>query len=146
MGKVLEIGIASIKGNQIQKVSQVEAIKGKGLLSDRNFIEDNQKESQITLIEIENINYYNDIYKKNISPLDFRRNIITEKVRLNELVKKEFYVGEIKLKGHDLCRPCKYLQEKLNLNNFIKEFLHKGGLRCEILNSGKISVGDIIKL
>ena len=38
-----------------------------------------------------------------------------------------------------------YLQEKLKQNNFIKEFLHKGGLRCEILTSGKINVGDIIK-
>ena len=146
MGKVVEIGIASIKGNQIQKVNQVEVIKGQGLLNDRKFKEENQKESQITLIEIENINYYNNTYKKNIPPLNFRRNIITEKIRLNDLVKKEFYVGEIKLKGHDLCRPCKYLQEKLSLNNFVKEFLQKGGLRCEILNSGKINVGDIIKL
>ena len=37
------------------------------------------------------------------------------------------------------------LQDKLKQNNFVKEFLHKGGLRCEILTSGRISVGDIIK-
>ena len=146
MGKVVQIGIVNIKGNKIINVNEVEALKGKGLLNDRKFSENNQKERQITLIEIENINHFNKISNTNIAAVDFRRNIITEKVRLNELVKKEFYVGEIKLKGHDLCRPCKYLQEKLNLNNFIKEFLHKGGLRCEILNSGKISVGDIIKL
>ena len=40
----------------------------------------------------------------------------------------------------------KYLQNKLKLNNFVKEFLHKGGLRCEILTSAKINVGDIIKV
>ena len=145
MGKVVEIGIANVKGNQIQKVNKVEALKGKGLQNDRKSRERNQKERQITLIEIENINYFNNISKTNIPPLDFRRNIITENIRLNYLVGKEFCVGNVKLKAHDLCRPCKYLQGKLKQNNFIKEFLHKGGLRCEILINGKINVGDIIK-
>ena len=145
MGKVVEIGIANIKGNQIQNVDKVEALKGKGLQNDRKFSENNQKERQITLIEIENINYFNSISKTNIPPLDFRRNIITEDIRLNALVGKKFFIGNVKLKAHDLCRPCKYLQDKLKQNNFIKEFLHKGGLRCEILTSGKINVGDIIK-
>ena len=145
MGKVVEIGIANIKGSQIQNVNNIEALKGKGLLNDRKLSENNQKERQITLIEIENINYFNNISKTNIPPLDFRRNIITENIKLNTLVGKEFFVGKVKLKAHDLCRPCKYLQDKLKQNNFIKEFLHTGGLRCEILTSGKINVGDIIK-
>ena len=145
MSKVVEIGIANIKGNKIQKVDKVEALKGKGLQNDRKFSENNQKKRQVTLIEIENINHFNNISNTNIHPVDFRRNIITENVRLNELVGKEFFVGNIKLKGHDLCRPCKYLQDKLKQNNFVKEFLHTGGLRCEILTSGKINVGDIIK-
>ena len=145
MGKVVEIGIANIKGNQIQKVNEVEALKGKGLQNDRKFSENNQKKRQITLIEIENINYFNNISKTNIPPLDFRRNIITENIRLNDLVGKEFFVGKIKLKAHDLCKPCKYLQDKLKQNNFIKEFMYTGGLRCEILNSGTINVGDKIK-
>ena len=145
MGEVVEIGIANIKGNKIQKVNKVEALKGKGLKNDRKYSENNQKKRQVTLIEIENINHFNNISNTNINPVDFRRNIITENVRLNELVGKEFFVGNIKLKGHDLCRPCKYLQDKLKQNNFVKEFLHTGGLRCEILTSGKINVGDIIK-
>ena len=145
MGKVVEIGIIDTKGSKIQNVDKVEALKGKGLLNDRKFSENNQKERQITLIEIENINYFNGLSKTNIPPIDFRRNIITENIKLNDLVGKEFFVGDIKLKGHDLCRPCKYLQDKLKKNNFVKEFLHKGGLRCEILTSGRIKVGDIIK-
>ena len=145
MGKVLEIGISSNKGGQIQNVNSVEVVKGKGLLNDRKFREDNKKECQITLIEIENINHFNNISETNIAPLDFRRNIITENIRLNDLLGKEFFVGKVKLKAHDLCKPCKYLENKLKLNNFIKEFLHTGGLRCEILTSGKIIVGDLIK-
>tara|TARA_Y100000590_G_scaffold277892_1_gene311926 strand:- start:1794 stop:2231 length:438 start_codon:yes stop_codon:yes gene_type:complete len=145
MGKVVGIGIANNKGDSIQNVTNADALKGKGIQNDRKFRENNQKECQITLIEIENINHFNNISKKNISPVDFRRNIITEGIKLNELVGKEFTVGNVKLKAHDLCRPCKYLQNKLAVNNFVKEFLLKGGIRCEILNSGKITVGDIIK-
>ena len=52
----------------------------------------------------------------------------------------------MKLKAIDLCRPCKNLQEILRQNNIIKEFLKKGGLRCEILNNGIINVGDLIKV
>ena len=145
MGKVVKIGIVNIKGKQIQNANEVEALKGKGLVNDRKFSENNQKTRQITLIEIENINHFNKVSKTNIAPVDFRRNIITENIKLNDLVDKEFFVGNVKLKGHDLCRPCKYLQEKLKQGNFVKEFLHKGGLRCEILSSGKIFIDDLIK-
>ena len=145
MGKVVEIGITDTKGSRIKKVKEVDAFKGKGLLNDRKFKENNHRESQVTLIEIENINHFNKISKASIPPVDFRRNIVTENIRLNQLIDKEFFVGNVKLKGHDLCRPCKYLQEKLKQSNFIKEFLHKGGLRCEILTDGKINVGDDIK-
>jgi len=145
MGKVLEIGIVINKGGQIKNVSRVEAIKGKGLLNDRKFKENNDIRRQITLIEIEHINYFNSVSKSNIKAIDFRRNIITENIKLNDFVGTEFSVGGVKLKGHDLCRPCIYLQEKLRKSNFIKEFQLKGGLRCEILTSGEIKVGDIIK-
>ena len=145
MGQVVQIGIVNSKGDQIQNVDVVEAIKGKGLLNDRKFEENNQKERQVTLIEIENINHFNKISKTSIPPVDFRRNIITKNIKLNDLLDKEFFIGNVKLKAHDLCRPCKYLQEKLKQENFIKEFLHTGGLRCEIMSSGKISIGDLIK-
>jgi len=145
MGQVIEIGISKIKGNKIENVSKIEAVKGKGLLNDRKFQENNQKERQITLIEIENIIHFNTISQTKILPIDFRRNIITKGIKLNDLLGKEFFVGKIKLKAHDLCKPCKYLQDKLKQSNFIKEFMYTGGLRCEILNSGTINVGDIIK-
>jgi len=145
MGKVHKIGISKNKGNQITDVNEVNVVMGMGIENDRFFKKDNNKRSQITLIELENIIYYNKLYNENIPAIDFRRNIITEGIKLNELLNTEFFVGEVKLKAHDLCKPCKYLQESLNQKNLVKEFLHKGGLRCEILTSGKISIGDMIK-
>ena len=146
MPKVIEIAISESSGKTMKSVDSVESIAGKGLLNDRHFKENNEKKSQITLIEIENINHYNQISGTSISSKDFRRNIITKGIKLNELVGSEFFIGEVKVKAHDLCRPCKYLQESLNQTNLVKEFLQKGGLRCEILTNGKIFVGDEVKV
>ena len=146
MSKVIEIAISESSGRVMKNVYSVESIVGKGLLNDRHFKEDNEKKSQITLIEIENINHYNQISRASILPKDFRRNIITKGIKLNELVGSEFFIGEVKVRAHDLCRPCKYLQESLNQKDLVKELLLRGGLRCEILISGKISIGDKIQL
>ena len=144
MGKVLEIGISENKSNKIVNVNEVEAIKGKGLIGEKHFKEDNKKRSQITLIEIENINHYNKITGTMIPAINFLRNIVTEGVRLNALISKEFFIGNVKVKAHDLCRPCKNLQEFLQQKNTVNELLYTGGLRCEILSSGKIFINDQI--
>ena len=146
MGKVVKIGISKTKGSEICSLDKIDVLKGKGLLNDRKLKNNNKKDKQITLIEIENINFYNSKFKNNIEPLNFRRNIVTKDINLNNLVGKEFLVGNIKLKAHDLCRPCQYLQEKLKINDFVKEFLLKGGIRCEIMTNGTIKLGDRIEL
>ena len=144
MGKVLEIGISENKSSKIVSVNEVEAIKGKGLIGEKHFKEDNKKRSQITLIEIENINHYNKITGTKIPAINFLRNIVTQGIRLNVLIGKEFFIGKVKVKAHDLCRPCKNLQESLQQKNTVKELLYTGGLRCEILSSGKIFINDQI--
>ena len=144
MWKVLEIGISENKSSKIVSVNKVEAIKGKGLIGEKHFKEDNKKRSQITLIEIENINHYNKITGTKIPAINFLRNIVTEGIRLNVLVGKGFFIGKVKVKAHDLCRPCKNLQEFLQQKNTVKELLYTGGLRCEILSSGKIFIDDQI--
>ena len=93
----------------------------------------------------EAIDNYNIKFGLNISYIDFRRNIITKGIKLNDLVGKKFKVGTVELEGLDLCRPCRHLSEILNQNNIIKEFLRKGGLRCQILSSSNVNVGDKIK-
>ena len=145
MGKILQIGICKNKGDEIVSVSEVEAIQGEGLINDRKYKENNEKMKQITLIEIENIKKYNELLKEKIPALKFRRNIITKNINLNELINKIFFIGAVKVKGHALCRPCKYLQDLLKEEDLVKKLFATGGLRCEILSGGKIFVGDDIK-
>ena len=101
MGKVREIGIFINQDNQILNLQEVEAIAGKGLVNDTHFKKDNDKRCQITLIEIENINHYNKISGTNIQAVNFRRNIVTEGIKLNDLIAKEFFIGKIKVKNGD---------------------------------------------
>ena len=146
MSSVIEIGISKEKGGKIINLNDVEVFKGEGIINDRKCKKNNNKEKQITLIEIENIEYYNEISYTNFPASYFRRNLVTKNIKLNELLNREFFIGNVKVFAHDLCRPCNYLQKLLKKDNIIKELLDKGGLRCEVISSGKIYVGDIIKL
>ncbi len=146
MSKILEIGITKINNGSITNVETIEITEGKGIKGDRYFIDDNDIRSQITLIESENIDYYNNSFKTNFSYKDFRRNLITKDIKLNDLIGKKLSIGSSELLVNDLCRPCKSLQENLGKDNIIKEFLTKGGLRCQILKSGTIKIGDEIKI
>ena len=146
MSKIIKIGISKNKGGKMLSLTSIIAVEGKGLINDRKFKDNNDKMNQLTLIESENILFFNKMTNSNISQLDFRRNLVTENVKLNNLVNKEFFIGNIKVKAHDLCKPCKYLEKKLNQKNLLRELITKAGIRCEILTTGKIFVGDIIKL
>ncbi len=146
MSVVFEIGITEKNNQEIEKKETIKVVASKGIVGDRYFHDFNGDREQITLIESENIDYYNDTFNTKFTYLEFRRNIVTKNIKLNDLVGKTIQVGNIKLKVNDLCRPCKDLQQRLGKGNIIKEFLRRGGLRCEILSSGTINVGDKITI
>ena len=146
MSIVFEIGITEKNNQEIERKESIEVIASKGIIGDRYFHDFNGEREQITLIESENIDYYNNTFNTKFDYLEFRRNIVTKNIQLNDLVGKTIFVGKIKLKVNDLCRPCKDLQMRLGKDNIIKEFLRRGGLRCEILSSGTINVGDKITI
>ena len=59
---------------------------------------------------------------------------------------KKRLVGDVKVEGIDICRKSRHLKEVNGQENIIKEFLRKGGLRCQILSSSTIEVGHKIKI
>ena len=146
MSKVFKLGITDINNKEIKEVKSIEVLANKGVIGDRHFKDFNDPYCQLSLIESENIDYYNLKYGLDIPYINFRRNIVTKGVKLNDLVGKKFLVGNVKLEGIDLCRPCRHLAETLNQDNIIKEFLRSGGLRCQILSSSSLKVGDEIKI
>ena len=146
MSKVIKIGTTSNNNKKIKEAELIEVIENKGIVGDRHFKDFNDPYCQLSLIESENIDYYNSKYGLNIDYIDFRRNIITKGIRLNGLIGKKFSIGETLVEGVDLCRPCRHLTEMLNQKNILKEFMRRGGLRCQILSSSKIKIGDRINI
>jgi len=146
MSKIIKIGITELNNKKIVAVNEIDLIAGKGVIGDRHFKDYNDPFNHLSIIESENIDEYNKKYNFNIPYLDFRRNIVTIGIKLNNLIEKKIMIGGVKLEVVDLCRPCRHLSEKLERDYIVKEFLRKGGIRCKILNDGKISINDQIKI
>ena len=79
MSEVFKICIANKSGLNMQEKSIIDVIANKGILDDRYFLDSNDKDVQITLIESENIDYYNKISGTNIlsEPNNFTASSIT---------------------------------------------------------------------
>lgn len=146
-GKVLAIFIASRPGGATEARRSVLAEPAKGIQGDRYFRSDGSWATkqgsgrQITLIEVEAIRSAESVLGHEIPLGSSRRNIITEGISLNELVGKEFSVGETRLLATRLCDPCKYLGQ-LTSPALSEALKNRGGLRCDILQGGEIRVGD----
>ena len=146
MSKIIKIGITELNNKEIVEVNTIDLVAGKGIIGDRHFKDYNDPYNHLSIIESENIDEYNKKYNLDIPYLNFRRNIVTRGIKLNDLIEKKLMIGNVKLEVIDLCRPCRHLSEKLKKGNIVKEFLRKGGIRCEILNDGKISTADQINI
>jgi len=146
MSEVYKLGISNKSNQKINEVNSIDVLANQGVVGDRHFKEFNDPYNQLSLIESENIDNYNIKFGLSIPYLDFRRNIVTKGIKLNDLVGKKILVGNVEVEGIDLCRPCRHLTEVLGQDNILKEFLRGGGLRCQVLSSSIIKIGDKIKV
>ncbi len=117
-------------------VSSVRAVAGHGLEGDRYFFADGAGPGEaLTLIEAEAIE---DV---GLTGQQSRRQVVVRGVRVNDLVGKRFRLGDVECLGVELCEPCLHLQ-KLTRPGIIKDLIHRGGLRADILSGGTICIGD----
>ena len=150
-GSVHSIHITPQVGEPTHSVEMVHAVPKFGLEGDRYFGESGtgQKRSgtgrDITLIEMESLEAILRETGIELLPGDARRNIVTHGISLNDLVDKEFQVGEVRLRGVRLCEPCQHLAS-LTQPEVLPALVHRGGLRAEILTDGFIHVGDPISI
>ena len=145
MGKIEAINISNISEANTFYVNQAYLEKGKGIVNDRYYENFKEKKEQVTLISLEEINAFNNQVNQKIEPKDFRRNIIVSGIDLNKLIDKQIKINQVILKIHEICQPCKYLQDRLKLPSLVKLLVNKSGVRAEIIKSGNLSVGDTIK-
>lgn len=151
--RVVSIYIAPAASSQMESLGDVQAVAGRGLEGDRYFAGNGAFSSraipgreitEVTLIESEVIEQLRDHWGIDVDATDSRRNIVTRGVALNDLVGREFRIGEVRLRGASLCEPCVSLVKSPENKHLLRALVHKGGLRAQILSGGRIGVGDSV--
>ena len=144
---VRHIYVAPLKGAPARSLSQAEALAGQGLEGDRYAEARNRggPDHEITFIELEAIRAFTEKTHLAMTPEMPRRNVVTEGVRLNELVGRRFRIGGAVFEGLELCEPCGKLARRTH-REALKFFVHRGGLRARIVQGGLIRVGDGVEV
>ena len=150
-GRVEALHVASAAGAPMESRERVEAIAGVGLAGDRYAAETGhwspirRAGDRLTLIEREALAELEATYRLGLGPGDTRRNVTTSGVRLDELIGREFRIGEVRCRAIRRCEPCTYLEGLLG-KEVLYPLVHRAGIRVEILSSGVIAVGDAVEL
>jgi MOSC domain-containing protein YiiM len=139
-GTVVELYVAPAKAADLAAVGEVVAVEGQGLAGDRYFGADGAGRN-VTLVEAEAIAAVAADREEAVGPQHVRRNIVTTGVALNHLVGRRFRVGEVVLEGVRLCEPCRIVEELVGDGGRMA-FLHRAGLRADVVRGGVIRVGD----
>ena len=124
---------------------------GNGIPGDRNHGKSDHPGRNVTFIEVEEIRRYNAVHGQDIAPPVFGRNIVTEGVRLNDLVGKVFQIGPATFRGVELCEPCATLGGYLATDTIssaaaVKALVHRAGLRADVVAGGAIEPGMSFEL
>jgi MOSC domain-containing protein YiiM len=148
-GNLVAIFIAPQIGHPMQAVDQVQGIPGRGLQGDHHFRPAGQElerwdpGEEVTLIEAETIESVNTDLDLDIGLGEARRNLVTRGVPLNQLVGRRFNIGDVSLRGIELCEPCAHLAG-MTRKEILPALVHRGGLRAQLLSEGVIRIGDVI--
>jgi MOSC domain-containing protein YiiM len=149
-GSVVAIYVAAAAGAPMQERHSAQAVPGRGLEGDRYFdsagafsgrAAPGREVTEVTLIEDEVIEHLRQDFDLEVSAPDSRRNIVTRSVSLNDLVGRDFSVGEVRLRGAGLCEPCVSLVKSPRNKHLLRGLVHRGGLRAQIRSEGVIEVG-----
>ena len=150
VGTLEAIFYAEQSDHEMSNVDSIDVQAGKGIVQDRYATGKGTfykpiPDRQITLIEAEAVEAVGREYDFELTPEETRRNLVTRNVPLNHLVGREFFVGNVRIKGIRLCEPCAHL-EKLTGKKVMSALMHRGGLRAQVLSDGAVRVGQEIRI
>jgi MOSC domain-containing protein YiiM len=149
MGRVEHLHIARSNGAPVESVQEIEAIKGVGIVGDRHAVpagewDDSHIGEERTLVEAEALERLARDHDIHLEPGETRRTVTTRGIELNQLVGKRFRVGEVEAVAVELCEPCQHLTSLVG-KPILRPLAHRAGIRVQLLNSGRIRVGDPVE-
>ncbi len=145
-----QIFIASVGGEPMRSVPEVEALVGEGLRDDRYARHvgywSGVDECEVTLIEGEALDDVLRATGVQVMHGQHRRNIVTRNIVLRELQGKRFTIGTAVFEYDRPRPPCRYI-ESLSEPGMTRSLSGgRGGICVRVVSSGIIHVGDAIKL
>jgi MOSC domain-containing protein YiiM len=135
----------------MRSLDAVRAVPGRGLEGDRYFKGEGAfsrwpgSRREVTLIAAEALAAAEEAFDVAVSAGEHRRNLVVAGVPLGDLVKTEFVVGDVRMRGARVCAPCKYLVRVTGQEAIFDALVGRGGLRAEVLTEGVIRVGDRVR-
>lgn len=150
-GSIVAIYTSGKGGEALRKVPSAVLEAGRGLVGDRYYLQSGTFSAklkdghdwEVTLIENEEVDRFNAANGKALEAGQFRRNIVTLGVSLNDLVGKRFQVGDAVLEGMRLCEPCAYLAGLIG-PEVLRAMAHKAGLRARIHVGAEVRAGQSV--
>ena len=144
-GKLEWIGVRPADRDSIVVLSSAKALANYGLEGDKSGRKQGGKR-QVTITCVENITYLKKYTTRSeLSPGDFRRNLLVSGLNLNKLKYKKFYIGDVLFEGTGDCTPCKKMNKVLDKGTF-RSMDGKGGITATILVGGTLLLGDKVNL
>jgi MOSC domain-containing protein YiiM len=134
-GRVEAIRIAPEHEQLPEPIDSID-VTDEGLLGDRYY-----GRGDITLVEAEALEAFGEDTGIELTHAEIRRQLLTSGVRLNDLLGKRFRVGGVEAVGVEWCEPCAHI-ESLTHQGVLKGMVHRAGLRADIVQPGRIEVGD----
>ncbi len=147
---VQEIYITPEGSAAMERVEEVRTIEGCGIEGDRycegtGFWTRYGDVCEVTLIEAEDLDYIQNELGIGVKNGEHRRNIITSGIRLGDLRRKSFRVGEAVLEYDRPRPPCRHVQD-LSEPGMTRALKGRGGICARVVQGGKIRARDAIEV
>lgn len=150
-GTVLSLHTAPTVGAPMVSHNAIQAVAGKGLEGDRYFLGEGFYSwftgplREVSLIEAEVLERLAHDHHIELIPGETRRNIVTRGVPLGHLIGQTFRVGQVLMRGVEICEPCKHLVDVTGKQPLLSALIHRGGLHAQIVTDGILHIGDIVE-
>jgi MOSC domain-containing protein YiiM len=147
-GVVEEIYVAPKGSAQMERVEEVRTIEGCGIEGDRycegtGFWTPYGDVCEVTLIESEDLDHIENELGLRVRGGEHRRNIVTRGVKLGDLRRKRFRIGEVLLEYDRPRPPCRHVQD-LSEPGMTRALRGRGGICARVLEGGVIRARDEI--
>lgn len=134
----------------MERVEEVRTVEGCGIEGDRycegtGFWTRYGDVCQVTLIEGEDLDYIENELGIGVGGGEHRRNIITRGIRLRDLRRKTFRIGETVLEYDRPRPPCRHVQE-MSEPGMTRALKNRGGICARVVKAGRIGVRDTIEI